>query len=488
MQTIDRRQFLGASAAGALALSSSFWPSPAVLAERPKDKLRIGLVGCGGRGVTLTAFFANIPNAEVVALCDPDSTRLADTCKKVPNAKNSGADMRAMFDDPDVDAVMIATCNHWHALGAIWAMEAGKDVYLEKPVCLNFWEGEQLLAAQKKYGKMIQIGTQMRTDPKHHPEVKGFLHNEQALGAIKSVRVNRFAARRGIGKRATPLVPPATVDYNLWLGPSPDVPLYRDQLQYDWHWYWKTGNGETGNWGAHLLDDCRNDVLQDKVSAPKRVLSCGARIGYDDAGETPNEFVMYFDTGSIPVVFCISNLPDKENPRSAGQCAGPTSGYIVFCEGGRYEKYWGKGIAFDEKGKQIREFAATSEQAGPGPHLRNFVDCVLQNTPEKLTAPIKVGVDTATWYNGANASYRLGEPYSKEAALELVGDDQTFANAIGDIEKHLNAQGLKMNADTFKSSRFLEYDGIAGVKGEYADAAEEILTLNYREPFVMPTI
>ncbi|MBR5758852.1 MAG: Gfo/Idh/MocA family oxidoreductase [Thermoguttaceae bacterium] len=484
MKKMNRREFFGASA---LTLSSLLVSSPFVLAEPPKDKLRIALVGCGGRGSFLTTFFPNIPNAELVALCDADFARLAETCKKVPDAKNAGSDMRAVFDDPDVDAVMIATCNHWHVLAAIWAMQAGKNVYLEKPVCLNFCEGEQLVAAAKKYGKLIQIGTQMRSDPVHHPEAKRFLHEEKALGKIKSVRVSRFFARNAIGKRATPLVPPETVDFNMWLGPAPETPIYRNSLHYDWHWDWRTGNGETGNWGAHLLDDCRNDVFFDQIGAPKRVMSVGARIGYDDAGDSPNEFAIFFDTGLIPVVFCISNLPDKANPKTTGACAGPTSGYTVFCEGGRYEKHWGGAVAFDENGEQIREFTATAEHIGPGPHIQNFVDCVLQNAPEKLTAPLKVGIDTATWYNGANTSFRLGEPYSKKDALDLVDDEETFATALDDIEKHLDAQGLKMNADTFRASRFLEYDGTAGIKGEYADAAKKLLTIDYREPFVVPT-
>lgn len=494
MPPVTRRDFLTASALGLAAVSfpcSTQFSTPTVFADRPQEKLRLGLVGCGGRGLFLTTFLSQIPNAEIVAVCDPDRGRLAAAKKNFPKAKDS-VDMRAVFDDPNVDAVLIATCNHWHVLAAIWAMEAGKDVYLEKPLCLNFWEGTQVVAAAKKYGKICQIGTQMRADPEHHPEAREFLHEAKTLGAVRSIRVNRFAPRRGIGKRSTPLTPPKNVDYNLWLGPAPDVPLYRSNLQYDWHWMWNTGNGETGNWGAHLLDDCRNDVFLDRIRAPKRVLAGGARIGYDDAGETPNEMFVYFDTGEAPVVFCISNLPDKANPKSAGTCDEPAVGYSVRCEGGRYVKYWGRAVAYDEKGKKIREFKATSEHAGPGPHLRNFVDAVLAGDASRLYAPLEVGRDSATWYNGANTAYRLGEPYSKAAALDLVADSGDGAalltEAIGDLERHLTAQGLDMNADTFKTSRFLEYDGVEGVKGEYADAAARLLKIDYRAGFVVPEI
>ncbi len=488
MRKLNRREFLYSGAFGALALSGSLLASPAVLAEPPKDKLRAALLGCGGRGTFLAGCFPKIQNAELVALCDPDSERVAALCKKTPGAKNCGADMRVVFDDPNVDAVMVATCNHWHALAAIWAMQAGKDVYLEKPICLNLWEGEQLAAAAKKYGKLVQVGTELRTDPEHHQEAKNFLRVQKELGEMKSVRISRFAARSGIGKRETPLVPPASVDFNLWLGPAPEGPIYRNSLHYDWHWDWRTGNGETGNWGPHLLDDCRNDVFLDEIGAPKRVLSVGARVGYDDAGETPNETAIFYDTGLIPVVFCVSNLPDKTNPKTAGSCAGPSSGYTVFCEGGRYEKQLGSAVAFDEKGEKIRDFPATHEAISSVYHVQNFVDCVLQNAPEKLNAPLKTGVDTAAWHNGANAAHRLGEPYSKKETLDLLGNDETFATALVDLEKHLAAQGIAMNADAFKASRFLELDGTSGIKGEYADAAKELLTIRYREPFVVPSL
>ena len=484
MKKLNRREFLGA---GALTLSSLSISSPFVLAEPPKDKLRVALLGCGGRGSFLATRFPLLRDAELVALCDPDSDRVAALSKNVPGAKNCGADMRVVFDDPDVDAVIVATCNHWHALAAIWAMQAGKDVYLEKPICLNLWEGEQLAAAAKKYGKLVQVGTELRTDPEHHAEVRRFLREQKALGEPKSVRISRFAARPGIGKRSTPLVPPANVDFNLWLGPAPEGPIYRNSLHYDWHWDWRTGNGETGNWGPHLLDDCREDVFLDQIGAPKRVLSVGARVGYDDAGDTPNETAIFYDAGSIPVVFCISNLPDKTNPKTSGKCAGPSSGYAVFCEGGRYEKQLGSAAAFDSKGAKIRDFQATDERISTVYHLQNFVDCVLQNASEKLNAPLQTGVDTAAWYNGANAAHRLGEPYSKRETLDLLGNDETFATALDDLEKHLAAQGIAMNADSFKASRFLEYDGTAGFKGEYAEAAKELLTIRYREPFVVPS-
>lgn len=481
MSLWNRREFLRISACGAAGLAV-----PGILsAEASKETVRLGFIGVGGRGFYLTSFVPKIQNAVVAAVCDPDAERLAAAKKQWPDAV-ACADMREIFDDASIDAVVIATCNHWHCLAAVRGMEAGKDVYVEKPLGMNFREGRAVVEAAQKYGKMCQIGTQMRSDPVFHPEVKRFLHEEKALGAIQSVRINRFAARRGIGLRQEPLVIPSSVDYNLWLGPAQETPLYRDKLQYDWHWMWRTGHGEFGNWGAHLIDDCRNDILCDQVRMPKRVLVGGGRVGYNDAGQTPNEAFVFFDTGTIPVVFCVSNLPDKTNGKSAGKCPGPTSGYIAYGEGGRYEKHWGGAVAFDSDGKKIREFTGTSESEGAKPHLQSFVDAVLTRDKTKLNAPIEVGCDSSAWYNSANVAYRLARPFSKADALAVPGTEGRLAEALGDLETHLTAQGIEINADTFQLSDFLQIDEAnERFTGERADDANALLEIPYRDGFVL---
>lgn len=484
MTHLNRRNFMAAGSLGALSFAV-----PAIVGARPAaETVRIGVIGLGGRSRILISYLIKMKNVRITAICDVDSEHLAAAQKNLPQAKGY-RDLRDLLDDPNVDAVVIATCNHWHVLASIWAMQAGKDVYVEKPLCLSFWEGKQLVNARKKYNKMCQIGTQMRTDPVFHPEVQKFLHEEKQLGAIQSVRINRFSPRPSIGIRNTPLVPPASVDYNLWLGPASDLPLYRKQLHYDWHWMWNTGNGETGNWGAHLLDDCRNDILRDAIRMPKRILSGGARIGYNDAGETPNSMFVLYDTGIVPIVFCISNLPDAKNRRSAGTCPGPQHGYIAYCEGGRYEKHWGGSVAFDSDGKVIREFTGTSEREGTGTHLNNFINAVLTRDYSSLSAPIETGYDSSFWYNGANVAWRLGEPYSKKEALAVDPSNGLMSSVIGDLERHLGAQGLAVNADTFKMSRFLELDPDKNqVKGDYAQAAADLMNIHYRKPFVVPEI
>ncbi|MCC6494286.1 MAG: Gfo/Idh/MocA family oxidoreductase, partial [Pirellulales bacterium] len=243
--SLTRRTFLGAGLATSAALAL---PRRRAYAAA-NSQINLGLIGLGGRGNELAEAFRRIDGVTIAGLCDPDDARVAQMHQKFPQARTF-SDLRELIDSPDVDAVAIAVCNHWHALAAVWAMQAGKDVYVEKPLANTHWEGQQVVIAADTLGRICQVGTQQRSDPMQ-AQIKQFLHEEQALGALRRVRVNRYGVRPPIGKRAAPLVPPASVNYDLWLGPAQDEPLYRDELHYDWHWSWNTGAGEMGNWGVH---------------------------------------------------------------------------------------------------------------------------------------------------------------------------------------------------------------------------------------------
>jgi hypothetical protein len=269
-----------------------------------------------------------------VALCDPEAEFLDAAQKKAPRAK-AYADLRKLLDDRDVDAVVISTCNHWHCLAAIWACAAGKDVYVEKPLSYTLWEGRQLINAARTHGRIVQVGTQQRSDPMQR-EIRGFLHDEQALGPIESVSVTRFGVREGIGKRETPLELPKTLDKDLWLGPAADLPMYRSKVNYDWHWDWNTGNGECANWGVHVLDDVRNVAFRDTVSLPSAVTCGGGRVVWNDAGQTPNLMFAVLETATAPVIFALSNLPGRPGTKDPLQFEDTQSGYIVHCKGGSY--------------------------------------------------------------------------------------------------------------------------------------------------------
>jgi hypothetical protein len=415
-------------------------------------------------------------------LCDPDGNALASAARQFPGAKTF-PDLRDLLDDKSLDAVVIATTNHWHCLASIWAMQAGKHVYVEKPLSHSQWEGRQTVNAARAYRRVCAIGTQQRSDPMQ-AEIKRFLHEEQALGKIESARVNRYGVRAPIGKRTEPLPIPDHVSYDIWLGPAQDLPIYRDKLQYDWHWVWNTGSGEMGNWGVHVLDDLRNNVFLDKVTLPRRIFGGGGRIVYNDAGETPNVHFVYFDTGSIPVVIGLSNLPAGPDQKKSPEHPGPGSGYIAYCEGGRFEGQRGSGTAFDKDGKVIKKFKGNS---GNGLHQRNFIEAVRANDPSRLAADVQVGHDSTGWCNLANIAFRAGQQFSREAAAAI--NDSGWQSLLGEMESHLGAYKIKLDSPEIALSPVLEVDPAKEVfVGEHAAAANAFLKREYRAPYVVPEI
>ena len=311
MKRATRREFLKSSAAAAAAMGL---PNLVLGDDSPLKKggadgdVRIGVVGLGdvalvsgvgGRGHQLITSLGKVPGARIVALCDVDSAHLEREAKPF---KDRGAevavyrDMRKLLDDKQIDAVVVATPNHWHALATVWACQAGKDVYVEKPLAYNIWEGRQMVAAARKYGRMVQVGTQSRSSPALQQAFQ-YLHSGQ-LGAIRWARAIVYRPRVGIGKVSAPVPVPATVDYDLWCGPAPKGPLLRKQLHYEWHWFWSTGNGEIGNNGVHVIDVCRWGLGQGQP-AP-RAIAIGGRLGFDDDGETPNTLIAVLDYQPAP--------------------------------------------------------------------------------------------------------------------------------------------------------------------------------------------
>ena len=474
---INRRIFLRQSAAIGAALATT-----RIHAANVNEQLNMGFIGCGGRAQELLKNFGALADVRIAALCDPDSQRLDETAAKHVGAAKY-ADLRKLLDDPNVDAVAIATCNHWHALAAIWACQAGKDVYVEKPLAHNHWEGQQVVRAARKYDRIVQIGTQQRSDPLQS-DLKEFLHETQALGPIRHVQVCRLGAREPIGKRSTPLEPPKSVDYNLWLGPAIDKPIYRDNLHYDWHWDWNTGNGEMGIWGVHVLDDALNVALRDQVSFPKRVAAGGGRVAWDDAGETPNIGFAYYETGDVPLLFALSNLPDKSQEKRGLKIDGMGTGYVIHCEDGYYAGGRGDGAAHAPDGKIIRRFHGDS---GTG-HARNFVDAVYAHDRSKLNAEVEIGHQSTAWCNLADIAIRVGNLYAHEAATAAGKPPEAWSEVIDRIEEHLTENAVKVPKG-LTLSPVLEFDATTEkFTGTNADHANSFLRREYRKPFEVPTI
>lgn len=477
----NRRRFLQTGLGLAAAASL-----PAVARAAANDELRVAILGAGGRGGEMARAFANVSGVRIVAVADPDSQR----AEKMANQYQATAttDLRRVLEDANVDAVVVTTCNHWHCLASIWALQAGKHVYVEKPLSHTQWEGRQVVAAAEKSGLVCTIGTQQRSDPMQ-AEIKSFLHSDKTLGAIQYVQANRLGARAAIGRRTQPLEVPQAVAYDLWLGPAANQPIYRNQLHYDWHWDFNTGNGEMGNWGVHILDDIRNTVYQDSVAMPKRVVAAGGRVAWEDAGQTPNVHYALLETETFPTVVSLSNLPPAPGVKGSWkspihpQIGHPGSGYVVVCEGGYFCGQRGRATAYDRDGKQIRSFKGGNIVPL---HAANFVAAVRDNDASRLNVSIETGHYSSGWCNLINIAFQVGASYDREALL-AAGDLPAWERLVQQMEQQLQPFGV--SPDQLRSSPVLTHDAkTERFIGPLADQANQYLRRAYRSGYEVPEL
>ncbi|MCJ7813145.1 Gfo/Idh/MocA family oxidoreductase, partial [bacterium] len=396
MNTFNRREFLKSTFATGVTLAVPF---SKILGAN--DTLRMGVIGLNGQGAYHVQLLNEIAGVRVVALCDVDNEVLAREKKKFDDRGEQIAcyvDARDLLDDQTIDAVSIATPNHWHALMVIWACQAGKDVYVEKPASHNIWEGRKMVEAARKYKRIVQFGAQLRSDV-GVMEIFDYLRSG-TLGKIKCVRGFCYKRRMSIGKIDGVGVIPASVDYHLWCGPATMVPLKRKNLHYDWHWVWDTGNGDIGNQGVHQMDVCR--WLLNETGLPKRVMSFGGRFGYIDDGETANTQVAILEYDSAPIIFEVRGLPKtKKDDQEMDHYRGIRIGEVIQCENG----YIAGGGAYDNQGNRIRQFERTE---GSG-HFDNFFQAVRSRKTSDLNGDIEIGHISSALCHAANISYRIGE-------------------------------------------------------------------------------
>ena len=477
MNPLPRRTFLRQSlvtAASTVALTGRGFAAPS-------ETLRAAVIGVGNRGMQLVKEAVKVPGLTVTWLVDPDETRARQATKIAPNAKVA-QDLRNALDDKDVDVVIIAACNHWHCLAAIWACQAGKDVYVEKPLGHNLVEQRRLIEIAEATKRIVQVGTQQRSD-RVQDEIRSFLHDDKELGEIQYIHANHYFLREPVAKIPGTLKIPAAVDYDLWCGPAERRDLHRKELHYDWHWDWNTGNGEMCNWGVHILDDVRNVGLADRVGLPKRLLTAAGRLTWDDAGETPNVQVAYYDTGSIPVIFDLTNLPIKPGSKAAPGYLGTRSGYTVHCEGGRYSGGRGGGGAFDKDGKRIRKFSGSG---GEG-HIGNFIKAVRERKRSILTADGVQGHSSSAWCELANIGYKSGPGYSRDEALAINRSLPAWSELLDQANERLVAHGISLEDSAVAMSPVLEIDAESErFTGTMADKANAFLKTGYRKGFELP--
>ena len=424
---VTRRDFLKTAAkttASASALSGVTFQTRPERVLGANDRVRVGVCGLKSRGKDHLDAFSRIPNVEIAALCDVDSTVLNKRRGEVKGSPRTVADVRQLLDDQSIDAISIAAPNHWHALMAIWACQAGKDVYVEKPCSHNLWEGRQLVRAAEKYRRIVQHGTQSRSAPALR-EAINHLHGG-TFGEVYLARALCFKWRDTIGRAPSEAVP-AGLDYDLWTGPAPLKAFTRNRFHYNWHWIWDTGNGDLGNQGIHQVDAARWGL---GVALPTRVSAVGGHFMFDDDQETPNTLncVFEFDRPDgrrkmmeVEVRHWITN--DEAGIRGGLFNRHNTIGNIFYGSNGYL-------AAGNEDAFSYESWLGRDRKPGPrghsdNDHFVNFIKCVRSRKREELSAPIEEGHISCALVHLANASYRLGRALHVDPETEqVVGDEE----------------------------------------------------------------
>jgi predicted dehydrogenase len=432
-----RRFFIGAASAAA---ATRVWGA--------NDKINVAIVGLGGRGTNhLDEYSMRVKGARVAALCDINQA--ARETAQARLLKNGGEkvkdveDMRQVFADPGVDAVSIATPNHWHSLAAIWAMKAGKDVYSEKPASYNIHEGLEMLKVSRETKKMLQIGSQHRSMPW---KIKAMTAIQQGLiGKVYMAKGLCFKRRPSIG-HAENEPTPAGVNWDMFLGPAPMRPFNRLRFKYNWHWFWDTGNGDIGNQGVHEMGVARWGLNDPEW--PKTAVASGGKYANDDDTETPNTLLASFDFGGRELVFEVRGwltgaegaaVQRAPRPSAAGAVAPPdaqvaeklqytrpincqigdiflgSEGWAVVADGFQAFKGEGNELIMEER-------PGRGELDGTALHMENFLDCCRTRNDKNLHDGIANAYLSAALCHLANISYRVGRKLTLEAGPKFTGD------------------------------------------------------------------
>ena len=473
-----RRRFLQSTALGLAAMSL---PVPVrASALGANDTIRIGVMGIRGRGMEHLRGFGALKGVKVVALCDCDAKVLSagvERFKKQGHEVQGYADLRKMLESKEIDAISCAAPNHWHSLAVVWACQAGKDVYVEKPVSHNIFEGRKAVEAARKYDRIVQAGTQSRSSLAGIGAAVDWV-KEGNLGKVTLVRGLCYNSRPSIGKVDGPQPIPPEIDYDLWCGPAPQDPLLRQKLHYDWHWVWPTGNGDLGNQGIHQMDISRWFLGVNELSP--RVWSVGGRFGYVDDGATANTQIVFHDYAPAPMMFEVRGLPEKTGSKKRPAYMGGMVAVIVHCEGGHVlVPNYLSAVAVDRNGKEIKKWSGAED------HFGNFLQAVRSRKKEDLHADILQGHLSSSLCHMGNISYRLGAASGPDAVREQIRGDREAADAWDRMVEHLRANDVDLNTTRAAIGPSLKMDV---KKEQFIDNAQAnaMLTRPYRAPFVVP--
>ena len=472
---LTRRQFVKHSAA-ATTLAVPMIASSRVLGAN--DEILAGVIGLGGRGSGAhVPGFQGQSGVTVVALADPDLSRLGAAARAIEtrfgHKPDAYQDMRKLLERKDIDVIGNATQNYWHGLSTIWACQAGKHVYVEKPLSHYIWEGRQMVNAARKYDRIVQCGTQHRSEAKFEAAFQWIRQGH--LGKIKYITAFANKGRNSCGKRDTPLEIPDSVDYDLWCGPARKEPIYRDRLQYDCSFLWNTGDGESCNQGVHEMDVARWCLGEELL--PRRVMSIGGRFLFNDACDVPNTQIIYYDYPTAPVLYEVHNLRKAKGSNETPSFRGERVGVIVNCEGGTVSLY--RGIAWDNEGKEVQRFS------GGGNHFANFIDAVREGDRSRLNAEAEVGHRSTAVCHAGNISYRVGEAAPVEKQRAAVQDIPLLNEMYDRYLDHLAANEIDPNTSIL--GPWLEVDRENECFKDH-ERANELAHGWYREPYVVPDL
>ncbi|MBI1840761.1 MAG: Gfo/Idh/MocA family oxidoreductase [Verrucomicrobia bacterium] len=481
MKSLNRRSFLKRSAltGAAVAWSARSWSQVA----SANEDVRVGVIGFGGRGKDHLGGLSKLPGVRITALCDVDEAVMRAEAEKRPGAETH-KDLRRLLDSKNVDVVTVATPNHWHSLAAIWAIQAGKDVYLEKPVSHNVWEGRQVVEAARKHKKIVQTGTQSRSSEAIREAVAWVQQGH--FGKILVARGLCYKPRRSIGKVDGPQPIPPGVDYDLWCGPALKLPLMRQKLHYDWHWDFNTGNGDLGNQGIHQMDIARWFLGESELSP--RVMSVGGRLGYIDDGNTPNTQIVWHGYAKAPLIFEVRGLPkgkqyqtDKDWNGNMDRFRGGSVAVLIHCEGGTVlVPNYSSATAIDTEGKEVKKWSGAED------HYGNFLKAVRSRKTSDLNADILEGHLSSALCHTGNISYRLGKHASPEEISESIASDKDLVETYGRMTEHLAANGVFIAKDRLGVGPMLKMNPKTE-RFTGNSAANNLLTRPYRKPYVVPT-
>jgi predicted dehydrogenase len=451
----SRRDFLKITGAGVATTALTATASSYASVLGANDRVRVAVCGVRGRGNDHIHGFSRVPGTELAALCDIDENvtqqRVLEIEKMGLPKPKSYVDVRKLLEDKEIDAISIAAPNHWHSLMAIWACQAGKDVYVEKPCSHNWFEGRQLVRAVKKYNRICQHGSQSRSNP---GMIEAIHHlSDGTIGDVYMARALCYKWRPSIG-RATPEAVPAGVDYDLWTGPAPLKPFTRNRFHYNWHWIWDTGNGEVGNQAIHEIDIARWGL---GVGFPVSVSAMGGHFMFDDDQETPNTLhaTLCFDSApgkrkmmELEVRHWITNHEAEIGSGAYGASAVPPAGITADASKKPADKqpslgpkdaktntvgnlfYGSKGYLAVDGYDAYKTWLTDQAEPGPhgkasGDHYANFVDCVRSRRAEDIHSPIEEAHISTTLVHLVNASYRLGRTLRFDPRQEqVIADDE----------------------------------------------------------------